>query len=404
MRISTQSFFEQSKVSMGAQQETLFRVQQKLGAGTRFLAPSDDPVAATRALGVSQSLAESAQYAGSRARATLALSHEESALQNVTSILQDIKTLTVQAGNGTLTDADRAAIATTLQSHFDQLLGVANSDDGNGQFLFAGFKSATAPFLKQPGGSVQYAGDQGQRLMQVDVARQMASGDDGRSVFQSVQPGARYVTSGASANSGTGVFGTLGVVDATDANFGKDFVITFSGGNYQVDTTDVPPVSVVAPTPFTPGATLSFGGLQMRIDGAPADGDSFQVSTARNAGTDIFGTIADLVAALRTPLASGGPSAQAALNNALNTAHVKIDNAHDNVLTVRASVGSRLAELDALGSAAGARELIDKSYRSELQDLDYASALSEFSQREVALKATQQTFARLHSIALFNFL
>lgn len=403
MRISTQSFFEQSKASMGTQQESLFRVQQKLGAGNRFLAPSDDPVAATRTLGVSESLARSSQYATSRARATLALSHEENALQNVTSILQEVKVLTVQAGNGTLTDADRAAIATTLQSQFEQLLGVANSDDGNGQYLFAGFKSATPPFLKQSNGSVGYAGDQGQHLMQVDVARQMSSSDDGRSVFQSVQSGARYVASSAASNSGSGVFGSVSVVDASDPNSGKDFVINFdAAGNYRVDTTDGK--NVVASTPFTAGTSIGFGGLQLHIDGTPASGDSFRVSTARNAGTDIFGTIGNLIAALRTPLASGDAAAQAQLQNALSTAHVKIDNAYDNVLTVRASVGSRLAELDALNTAGQARDLIDKSYRSELQDLDYASAISEFSQRETALKATQQTFARLHSIALFNYL
>jgi flagellar hook-associated protein 3 FlgL len=84
------------------------------------------------------------------------------------------------------------------------------------------------------GGGVQYVGDQGQRLMQVDVARQLSTSDDGRSVFQTVQGGAGYVTAGAAGNTGTGVFGSVGIKDATDANYGKDFSITFSGGNYTV--------------------------------------------------------------------------------------------------------------------------------------------------------------------------
>ena len=62
-----------------------------------------------------------------------------------------------------------------MQSNLDQLVGIANSDDGNGQFLFAGYMSASAPFVQQAGGGVQYIGDQGQRLMQVDVARQMST-------------------------------------------------------------------------------------------------------------------------------------------------------------------------------------------------------------------------------------
>lgn len=403
MRISTQSFYAQSMSALGSQQQQLFRIQQQLAAGTKFLTPADDPVAAARALGVSQSMAESAQYASSRSRAMLSLSQEETALKSATSIMQNMKTLAVQAGNGTLSDADRASLATTLQSNLDQLVNVANADDGNGQFLFAGFKSGSPPFVTDAGGGIQYMGDQGQRLMQIDVSRQMSTTDDGRSVFQSVQGGAGYVSSAGAANTGSGVFGPVGLTDATAANYGKDFVISFAGGNYTVTTQDTPPV-VAASGPYVPDTPISFGGLQIKMSGTPADGDTFQVATARNAGTDVFAAIGDMVAALKKPLTGGGDAAQAELLNALSTFNVKITNAHDNVLTVTSSIGSRMNELDALNTGGASRFLIDKGYLSELVDLDPASAISEYLQRETSLKATQQTFARLHSIALFNYL
>jgi flagellar hook-associated protein 3 FlgL len=403
MRISTSSFYEQNVNAMGLQQQNLFRVQQKLAAGTKFLTAGDDPVAAARALGVSETLAESSQYASSRDRAMLSLSREETALDSATSIMQNIKTLTVQAGNGTLSDADRASLATTIQSNLDQLVGIANSDDGNGQFLFAGYKSANAPFAAMAGGGVQYVGDQGQRMMQVDVARQMSTGDDGRSVFQSVQGGAGYVTSSGVGNTGTGVFGSVGVLDATAANYGKDFQISFVGGNYTVTTNDTPPV-VAATGAFVDGQPIAFGGVQISISGAPADGDTFNVTTAKNAGTDIFASISALVTALRTPLDGGGAQAQAQLQNALSTANVKITNAHDNVLTVLSSVGSRMNELESLNTSGATRDLNDKQYLSNVQDLDPASAISEFYQQQTSLQATQMTFAKLNSIALFNYL
>ena len=405
MRISTQSFYEQSQTAMGAQQSSLLRVQQQIGAMTKILAPSDDPLGAMRALAVSQSIALNSQYATSRGQATQMLSLEENSLQSVTTVLQNIKGLLVEAGNGTMTDADRATIATTLQSSFDQLQGLANTDDGNGQFLFAGFKSGSAPFVKQANGSILYAGDQGQRLMQVDVSRQMAGTDDGRSIFQTVQGGAGYVTASPAGNTGSGVFGATSVIDLSDANYGKDFVISFTTPTtYQVDTATLPPVAVVPATAFTAGSPIQFGGLQLSISGAPAAGDSFSVSTAKNAGTDVFATISDAITALRAPVNGAGPAAQAKLLNALSTANRKITNAHDNVLTVRASVGTRLQELEALGSTGDSRALYDKSYLSDLQDLDYASAISEFYQRQTALQASQQTFVRIQQIALFNYL
>jgi len=403
MRISTSSFYEQNVTAMGLQQQKLFRVQQQLSAGTKFLSPADDPVGAARALGVSESLSLSSQYATSRQRAMLSLSREETALDSATTVLQNIKTLTVQAGNGTLSDADRQSLATTIQSNLDQLVGIANADDGNGQFLFAGYKSASAPFAAQAGGGIKYVGDQGQRLMQVDVARQMSTSDDGRSVFMSVQGGAGYVTTAGAANTGTGVFGSATVVDATAADFGKDFQIAFAGGNYTVTTGDTPPV-VAASGAFTAGVPISFGGLQISIAGQPADGDSFAVTTAKNAGTDIFAAIGELVSALRTPVAGGGEAAQARLQNALSTANVKVTNAHDNVLTVISSVGSRMNELESLDSAGSARTLMDEGYLSEIRDLDPVAAIAEFYQRQTSLQATQMTFAKLNSIALFNYL
>lgn len=403
MRISTSSFYEQNLNAMGAQQQQLFQVQQKLSTNSKFLTAADDPVGAARALGVTNTLSLSAQYATSRQRATLSLSREENGLNTVTSILQNIKTLTVSAGNATLSDADRASIATTIQSNLDQLVGVANSDDGNGQFLFAGFKSGSAPFTATAGGGIQYVGDQGQRLMQVDVARQMSTGDDGRTIFQTVQGGAGYVASDAAGNTGSGVFGSISVKDATDPNYGKDFTISFNAGNYTVQTKDTPPVTL-STAAYVSGDPISFGGVQIGVTGVPANGDSIDVSTAKNAGTDIFASIGQLVTALRTPLAGGGTAAQAKLLNALSTANVKVTNAHDNVLTILSSVGSRMNELDALDTGGTSQNLQDQSYLSQIQDLDPASAISEFYQRQSSLQATQMTFAKLSNISLFSYL
>jgi len=403
MRISTQTFYEQSRTGMGAQQSSLLRVQQQLSAGTKILAPSDDPLGATRALAVSQSISLTAQYSASRSHAVQTLSLEENALQSVTTVLQNVKSLVIQAGNGTMNDADRASIATSLQSNLDQLQSLANTDDGNGQHLFAGFRSGSAPFVRQANGSIQYTGDQGQRQVQVDAFRQMAGTDDGRSVFQSVQAGAGYVASAASANTGSGVFSATSAVDPTDVNYGKDFVISFpTVGTYQVDTLPVSGVSLVAAGSFMPGNAIKFGGLQISISGTPAVDDKVNVATAKNAGSDVFAAIDDVIKALRTPV--DGPKNQALVLNALSTANRKITNAHENVLTVRSSVGSRLQELDALAVSADNRTLFDKSQLSELQDLDYSSAIAEFYQRQTALKASQQTFVKIQQTALFNYL
>jgi flagellar hook-associated protein 3 FlgL len=41
---------------------------------------------------------------------------------------------------------------------------------------------------------------------------------------------------------------------------------------------------------------------------------------------------------------------------------------------------------------------------SSLQDIDYASAISQLNQQTVALQASQQAYAQVQKLSLFNYL
>lgn len=112
---------------------------------------------------------------------------------------------------------------------------------------------------------------------------------------------------------------------------------------------------------------------------------------------DVFKTITDLVTLLNTPGTVG-------LAAGLATANANMDIALDNVLTVRASVGTNLQELDALDNVGADRDLQYSKVLSELQDLDYTQAITQLSMQQVALEATQKTFAKTAELSLFNFI
>lgn len=408
MRVASSTFYQLGLASMNGQQHSLLHVQQQLGTGRRILTPSDDPVGATRALTVAQAGAVNEQYASSRVQASNSLKTEEKALQSVITTIQNIQTLVVRAGNGGLSDSDRAAIATELEGNYNQLLGLANSDDGNGQYLFAGFKSGTPPFAKS-GTTVQYNGDTGAQLLQVDVQRQMAAGDNGQDIFLSVTGSANYVLQAGGANTGTATFSALSVTDPTDPLYGHKFEVQFAidpltnATSYTVmDNSVVPPAAVGLPTPYTAGDEIEVGGVSFAVSGVPADGDTMSLSPAKQAGTDVFANVQDVITALRKPLATDAD--RAALDNTLATANRKMSNSLDNVLTVRASVGSRMQELDALDTIGENRGLTYEQTLSALQDVDYAAAISEYYQRSMALQAAQQSFMQIQGMNLFNYL
>lgn len=408
MRVASSTLYQQGLASMNNQQGSLMYVQQQLGTGRRILTPSDDPVAATRALSVSQAQAVNGQYATSRTQATSSLSMEENALQTVTMVVHNIQQLLVQAGNGTMSDNDRASVATALQGQYDQLLGLANADDGNGQFLFAGVQSGTAPFANSAAGGVVYNGDTGQQLLQVDVARAMAAGDDGRAVFQSVTSAAGYVLQGNGTNTGTATYSAVSVTNPSDPLYGHAFSLTFqpdpATGKMQYTVTDqttVPP-TVGTPTNYTDGAAIQVAGITFSVKGTPNNGDTMTMKPATQAGTDMFANLQTVIKALKAPVVSAADGAN--LANTIATTNRQFSNSLDNVLTVRSSVGSRLQELDALNTVGTNRNLNYTQSLSALQDLDYASAIGEYYQRQTALQAAQSSFMQIQGMNLFKYL
>lgn len=407
MRVASSTLYQQGLASMNLQQSSLLHIQQQLGTGRSVLTPSDDPVAATRALGVSQAQSVNGQYATSRKQTNNALSAEENALQSVTTVTQSIQTLLVQAGNGTMSDSDRASVATALQGLYNQLLGLANSDDGNGQYLFGGTQTGSAPFSENAGG-VSYLGDTGHQMMQVDVSRQMAGGDNGRDVFQNAQSTAGYVLTGSNANTGTATYGQVSTTDPSDPLYGKPLKLTFQdngAGTMQYTITDqstIPPTAIGGPVNFGSPSQVQIAGVSFTVSGTPQNGDTISIEPAKQAGTDMFANLKSVINALNAPLATDTDGAN--LSNALATGIRQFSNSLDNVLTVRASVGSRMQELDALNTVGTNRDLTYSQTLSGLQDLDYASAITEYYQRQTALQGAQQSFMQIQGMNLFKYL
>lgn len=404
MRVASSTLYQQGLASMNMQQSSLLHIQQQLGTGRKVLTPSDDPVAATRALTISQASAVNGQYATSRTQANIALGTEENTLSTVTTVTQNVQTLLVQAGNGTLSDVDRASLATSLQGQYDQLLGLANADDGNGQYLFGGTKSGSPPFV-QGSGSVQYVGNTEQQQLQVDVARLMPAGSNGREVFQSVQGSAGYVLKGNSANAGAATYGQVSTTDPADPLYGTALTLTFddSSGKMQYVIKDSSGTAVGGtPSDYTDPAQIAAAGITFTVKGTPKSGDTISMQPASQAGTDMFANLKSVIDALSKPTMTDADTAS--LSNTIATGIRQFSNSLDNVLTVRASVGSRMQELDALDSIGTNRGLSYSESLSSVQDLDYASAITEYYQRQTALQGAQQSFMQIQGMNLFKYL
>ena len=190
MRLSTSQIFQQSVTSMLNNQAELAKTQQQLATGKQLLAPSDDPAAATRILDLNQIIETTSQYQRNADFAETRLAMEESVLTEVGDVLQRIRELSVRANNDTVSASDRQSMAAEVRINIESLVYLANSTDANGEYLFSGFKTDTEPFADNGAGNFTYAGDQGQRSLQIGAKRQVSVGDSGADVFMKVDDGA----------------------------------------------------------------------------------------------------------------------------------------------------------------------------------------------------------------------
>jgi flagellar hook-associated protein 3 FlgL len=406
LRLSTNAIYESGTSQLNTLQSQMAKTQMQLSTNRRMLTAADDPIASARALELTQTKSMNTQFATNRSNANASLSLVDQSLSDVSSQITEIQSLIVTAGNGGYAQSDRAALATELEGRLTDLIGLANTSNGTGGYLYSGYASTTQPFTQTPTGAA-YQGDQGQRTLQVGSTRKMAISESGSAVFDAVSTGnGSFQTQAAAANTGAGIVSPGAVVDRGKLT-GHDYAINFAvSGNPAVTTYTVtdktadPAKNVLENQPYTPGASISFDGMSLDIKGAPANGDSFTVAPSEK--QSVFTTVTNLIKTLRSP--ADGSSGKAALANGLATASSNMQNALDNVLTVQASVGARLKELDYLETTGTDLDTQYQTTLSGLQDLDLVKAISLYSQQQGTLQAAQMSFKTMSGLSLFNYI
>ncbi|WIM55602.1 flagellar hook-associated protein FlgL [Pantoea anthophila] len=318
MRISTNMIFDQQVRGITDSQASWLKVGEQLSSGRHVTNPSDDPIAASRAVVLSQTQQKGSQYALARTFAEQGLSLEENALKGVTSSIQSAQTLIINGSTGTLSDDDRGSIATQLEGIRAQLLNQANSQDANGRYIFAGYKTDSAPFVDGAGTGVTYTGGTEAITQKVDTSRTMTVAHTGDNVFMSI----------------------------------------------------------------TSNATKE-------PDGSASE-------------TNLFKMLDSAIAALKVPQNDADAATKKTFQDAMDKTNRGLGNALNNVLTVRAEIGTQLSEIDTLNAQGDDRDVIYNSQMSDLVNVDYTEAASSYTMQQTALQASYKTFTDMSKMSLFK--
>lgn len=419
VRLSTQTLQQRGINSILDQQSKLSHTQMQLSTGRRILQPSDDPVASEQVMELNRTLSRIEAYDRNMDRAETKQELEEDVLNSVQGQLQRARELGIQAINATQTDESRKHLAEEVTQIFDELVNLANTTDGSGEYLFAGYKSEAKPFTVDAGDTVSYHGDQGQRDLKIGEDRTIQIGDSGDRVFRQIRDGnGTFAVEADAANTGNGTIDVGTVTDST-AWVKDDYTIAIfedsSGDMYynikDAAGTDVAPddttgeeADTVIPGetvyPFEDGKAIAFRGVETAIHNEPADGDQFYINQSRN--QDLFTAVRELRDAMESGTSSDASKAQ--FLNSMNQAITDIDQGMERILEVRAEVGGRLNALDDQRNTNEVQVLSTKEIISSLEDLDYAEAISRMNLQMAGLQAAQKSYQRVQNLSMFNYI
>jgi flagellar hook-associated protein 3 FlgL len=428
MRISTAWSQQLSVNGMNSQQAKLAKLQQQLNSGLKISAPAEDPEAAARILDLDRSISKTEQYQSNIAATRGRLNLEESALEAASNIMYKAKDLTIQAKNDTLNSSDRVAIKYEVDQLLEELAGIANTRNANGEYIFSGDLATVPAFAKNAAtGEYVYQGGPQQRALQISPTRQVADGDLGFNVFENINS----ISLAADENGKRSIFNTLkalsdGLGATLNAGAGEitgdrflRYGLDYSAATVQFDLV-ANPGPVTAPIDLSGkqfagvedvateiNAQLTAGGFNGFIQ-ARSNGNRIEfvsVATGATSSIQINNTSGTFLADAgftngQIKTGAGAQTFQAQLGDVLSD----LDAALGRFLDARSSVGARLNALDNQESQNEKYVIDTKATLSETQDLDYADALSRYQLQTTALQAAQQTFTRIKELSLFKYL
>ncbi len=404
MRISTAQISSAGVREMLLRQSELQQTQLQLATQKRVLKPSDDPVAATSISLLRGEISQFEQFNKNADAALSSIEQEETVMSSSTNILFRIKELMVSLGNGTYGEAQFDSVKVEIRERADELMGLANTKNANGDSLFSGSLVNVQAFTKDNAGNISYAGDQDQRMLRISSGVVLPVSDSGFDVFVDVKNGnGKFITNGNSSNTGSGVISN-GSYSAPPQFLAEAYDVTFAlngGGQLEYTVTGRTSSTVVAgPAVYQDGNSISFNGVQIDLSGAPVVGDTFSIEPSFS--QDIFTSLKNIIDAIDVFVDT--PAGRATLMNKVSSQQISIDSSMQNIDIVRAEIGSRLNVIESEQSNNLSMLITSRSALSGLEDLDIVEASTRLSQQLVVLEAAQRSFVRVQGLNLFNFL
>ncbi len=404
MRVSEKMMFDNMSSQLQKQSASLLKLQEQVTSGKKIRRPSDDPIGQADVMNLEKSLESSDQYLKNIDRLTSFVSASETVLKTVQDQLTRARELAVQGANATNTAADRAIMAQEVRQIYDQLIAAGNTNHA-GVYLFAGNQVKTSPFIQQG----TFIGT----TISPPVTITASSNDvlnitiDGVTENVTLTPiagasGAQLAASVETAINANTTFQTAGL--SVSVSYDTDHLVFTSNA--------VGGTSAATPNSGTAFATLVGAGPGTNRPAGTYMGDSAENAILIGENTSLYknlpgdrllkGTgggvdVLSVVGALQLAMESNDVSG-------IQTALTNLTGAQDQINNERSLIGARLNRAETAETMLEDFKLTVSRLKSETEDIDLPSAISNLLLQETMLEATRAAAARIVQRSLLDFL
>lgn len=408
-RLGSANTYDTAVRNITSRNSALSGLQENLTTGKRVVRASDDPTSAAIAERSLTRISRIATDQRALASQVDAIAQAESVLGDVTDALQRFRELTVSAGSGVHSSAERKTTALEMQGLRDQIYTLANREDSNGLPLFSALGSALEPFVGPQTTAPDYAfnGLPGQSASST-VSIPFALDGDSAFMHQPARDGSYNITN-SNANSQLQANGiTLtNAAAVTGSSYQLSNIVVSAGataGTSKVtyNLTETTAAGVLLPAvptteldyPSRSTIPITLPGLSLTLTGTLTAGDSLTVQP----NASLFSVMDNAIKGIGE--ATNNNTSSQAVSQALHN----IDIGMGRVSAVRGQAGELLNRADRISDNQEKRRIQMKADRSRAEDLDMIKGLADFNIQKTAYDVALQTYAQIQKLSLFDFI
>ena len=191
-RVTQRMLVDRTLTNLSGHERRILNLQEQLSTGQRVNRPSDDPLAARRAVTARSEIHRNEQYIANLSAAQPFLDEAETAIETSVDILQRVNELTLQGASDTMGQTQRDQIAIEVNELLETMLSQANHETSD-RFIFGGTRTRSEPFVATRDAegeitAVSYEGNSEKIMVEVSEGVRVPANETGDALYTQTNP------------------------------------------------------------------------------------------------------------------------------------------------------------------------------------------------------------------------